>query len=35
VPQRRRFSHLFIAVPVSNVASYSVLGLALWYQTKA
>jgi hypothetical protein len=34
VPQWRRFSHLFLAVTVSNVASYSVLGVALWYQTK-
>ena len=34
VPWWRRFSHLLIAVPVSNVASYSVLGVALWYQTK-
>jgi len=30
----RRFSNLLIAVAVSNVASYSVLGVALWYQTK-
>ena len=34
VPRWRRFSHLLIAVAVSNVASYSVLGVALWYQTK-
>ena len=33
-PRWRRFSHLLIAVAVSNVASYSVLGVALWYQTK-
>ncbi len=35
VPQWRRFSHLLTAVAVSNVASYSVLAVALWYQTKA
>jgi hypothetical protein len=35
VPQWRRFSHLLIAVAVSNVASYSVLAVGLWYQTKA
>jgi hypothetical protein len=34
VPQWRRFSHLLIAVAVSNIASYSVLGVGLWYQTK-
>jgi hypothetical protein len=34
VPQWRRFSRLFTAVAVSNVASYSVLAVALWYQTK-
>jgi hypothetical protein len=35
VPQWRRFSHLLIAVAVSNAASYSVLAVGLWYQTKA
>jgi hypothetical protein len=35
VPQWRRFSHLLIAVAVSNAASYSILGIGLWYQTKA
>ena len=34
VQRWRQFSHLLIAVAVSNVASYSVLGVALWYQTK-
>jgi hypothetical protein len=34
VPQWRRFSNLLIAVAVSNVASYSVLAVGLWYQTK-
>jgi hypothetical protein len=35
VPPWRRFSHLLVAVAVSNAASYSVLGIGLWYQTKA
>ena len=33
VPRWRRFSHLFPAVALSNVASYLVLALALWHET--
>jgi hypothetical protein len=35
VPQWRRFCHLLLAVAVSNIASYAVLAVGLWYQTKA
>jgi hypothetical protein len=31
VPRWRRFSHLFLAVAVSNLASYFVLALATWH----